>query len=136
MESQSPTQEHESLSSFCREVPVVEKKSGLGNVFCKMGKGWTCVITKTGGPDAGKVFLKCGENCTCTLDGETVSQELNLPPDVVGSVGSGSGAFCKCGEGWSCVIFRTEGPDAGSGKGFAECAGRCSCTVDHKLTHE
>ncbi|KAG5059141.1 hypothetical protein AAZX31_01G017600 [Glycine max] len=134
MESQTSTREKESLN--LREVPEADKTLGLdmakGSAFCKMGEGWTCIITKTEGPDAGKVFVKCGENCTCTIEGEAVSQELNLPPDVVSS--SGSGAFCKCGEGWSCVIFRTEGPDAGSGKGFAECAGQCSCTIDDKST--
>ncbi|XP_029127750.1 uncharacterized protein LOC114916037 isoform X2 [Cajanus cajan] len=117
-----------------REVSAADKTLGLGlgkgSAFCKMSEGWTCIITKTEGPDAGKVFVKCGENCTCTIEGEAVSKEINLPPDVVGS--SGKGAFCKCGEGWSCVIFRTEGPDAGSGKGFAECAGQCSCTVKDK----
>lgn len=67
-------------------------------------------------------------------EGEAVSPELNLSPDVVSS--SGSGALCKCGEGWTCVIFRTEGPDAGSGKGFAECSGQCSCTIDDKSTKD
>lgn len=62
-------------------------------------------------------------------EGEAVSQELNLAPEVVSSGDNGSEAFCKCGEGWSCVILRTEGSDAGSGKGFAECAGQCSCSV-------
>jgi len=61
-----------------------------------------------------------------------VTKELNLPADVVGSSDSGDGAFCKCGERWSCVIFRTEGPDAGSGKGFGECGGQCSCTINQK----
>ncbi|TKY70020.1 hypothetical protein E2542_SST06304 [Spatholobus suberectus] len=130
MESQRAPQEQESL----REVTAAGKTLGLGkgSAFCKMGEGWT--ITKTEGPDAGKVFVKCGENCTCTIEEEAVSKELNLPPDVVSS--SGSQAFCKCGEGWSCVIFRTEGPDAGSGKGFAECAGQCSCTINDKLTED
>ncbi|XP_057448632.1 uncharacterized protein LOC130740142 [Lotus japonicus] len=104
----------------------VKKPAGLGNVFCKMGEGWTCVITRTDGPDAGKVYVKCGENCTCTMEGETVSK------DVVSSSGSSGGeAFCKCGEGWSCEITRTEGPEKGSGKGFVECSQEynCACTV-------
>ncbi|KAL1315742.1 uncharacterized protein LOC107487199 [Arachis duranensis] len=108
-----------------------DKKLGLGNVYCKMGEGWTCVITKTEGPDAGKVFLKCGENCSCTIDGETVSKEVNLPPEV--EIGSGNQAFCKCGEGWSCVIYKTQGPEAGSGKGFAECAAKCSCSTNSSI---
>ncbi|QCD90781.1 hypothetical protein DEO72_LG4g1741 [Vigna unguiculata] len=134
MESQSSTHEKKSLN--LREIPAPDKTLGLskGSAFCKMGEGWTCIITKTEGPDAGKAFVKCGENCSCTIEGEAVSQELILAADAVSSSdsGSGSGAFCKCGEGWSCVIFRTEGPDAGSGKGFAECAGHCSCTVNDK----
>lgn len=129
MESQTSIQEKESL----REVQAADKTLGLGlgkgSAFCKVGEGWTCIITKTDGPDAGKVFVKCGENCTCTIEGKAVSQELNLAPEVVSSGDNGSGAFCKCGEGWSCVILRTEGSDAGSGKGFAECAGQCSCSV-------
>ncbi|PNX60076.1 hypothetical protein L195_g060006, partial [Trifolium pratense] len=48
MESQSFTQEQ-------GNVQAQEKASGLGlgNVLCKTGKGWTCVITRTDGPDAG-----------------------------------------------------------------------------------
>ncbi|KAL9328496.1 hypothetical protein ACSQ67_003499 [Phaseolus vulgaris] len=115
-----------------REIPAPDKTLGLskGSAFCKMGAGWTCIITKTEGPDAGKVFVKCGENCSCTIEGEAVSEELNLPADVVSGSDSGSGAFCKCGEGWSCVISRTEGPDAGSGKGFSECTEPCSCIIN------
>ncbi|MED6112031.1 hypothetical protein PIB30_057963 [Stylosanthes scabra] len=124
-------QENQSLREVGGPAPA-DKKLGLGSVYCKMGEGWTCVITKTEGPDAGKVMLKCGENCECNIDGETVSK---LPAEV--EIGSGNQAFCKCGEGWSCVIYRTQGPDAASGKGFAECAAaaNCSCsTADTKAT--
>lgn len=58
--------------------------------------------------------------------GEAVSEELNLSQE----------SFCKCGEGWRCTILRTEGPDAGSGKGFAECVGQCSCVYDSKFTKD
>ncbi|KAM1525409.1 hypothetical protein ACFX10_009875 [Malus domestica] len=45
-----------------------------------------------------------------------------------GNFGSGiSKAFCRCGEGWKCVITRTEGPDAG--KAFFSCAGNCTCVI-------
>ena len=59
-----------SYSLICREISApagADKQLGLGKVFCKVGEGWTCVITRTEGPDAGKAFIKCGEKCTCTL---------------------------------------------------------------------
>ncbi|AES95858.1 hypothetical protein MtrunA17_Chr5g0411241 [Medicago truncatula] len=119
MESQSFTQEQ-------GKVPAQDKNSGqgLGNVLCKTGKGWTCVITKTEGPDAGKVFAKCGENCNCTLDGGAGS------PVIESSSDNGSETFCKCGEGWSCSIFKTEGPGVNSGKGFAECTQQYNCACN------
>lgn len=41
--------------------------SSRGKVFCKMTAGWSCVITRTEGPDAGKTFVKCGGDCTCMV---------------------------------------------------------------------
>ncbi|XP_054775972.1 uncharacterized protein LOC129284493 isoform X2 [Prosopis cineraria] len=67
------------------------------DVSCKCGEGWTCVVTKTSGPDAGK-SIECGENCSPTIEGEKVcKEELKEAGDT---------ACCKCGEGWSCVISR------------------------------
>ncbi|BBH02869.1 hypothetical protein Prudu_013574, partial [Prunus dulcis] len=40
---------------------------------------------------------------------------------AAGGNSSISKAFCRCGEGWKCVITRTEGPDAG--KAFFNCDG-------------
>ncbi|PNX78243.1 hypothetical protein L195_g034220 [Trifolium pratense] len=50
-----------------------------------------------------------------------------VSPNIESSSDNGSETFCKCGEGWSCSIFRTEGPDADSGKGFAECTEQYKC---------
>ncbi|KAJ7953452.1 Succinate dehydrogenase [ubiquinone] iron-sulfur subunit, mitochondrial [Quillaja saponaria] len=99
---------------------------GLGDVICKCGEGWTCVITRTHGPYAGKTFFKCAGNCTCVIDGDVDSKDSHLPPDVVKT--EGSKAFCRCGKGWSCVISKVEGPDAG--KAFSECAEGCTCVID------
>ncbi|XP_028802863.1 metallothionein [Neltuma alba] len=107
--------------SQIREVPL---EGTFGNVYCKCGEGWTCVISKTTGPDAGKPYFKCGESCDCSIDGAKV------PGEEVKEVGdAASGAYCKCGEGWSCVISRVQPSDAQ--KGF-ECAGPCTCAVEAK----
>ncbi|XP_068340080.1 uncharacterized protein [Pyrus communis] len=45
-----------------------------------------------------------------------------------------SKAFCRCGEGWKCVITRTEGPDAG--KAFFSCAGKLHTYEDGTVTKE
>lgn len=47
-----------SLATLCRDVSATDKTLGLGkgSEFCKMGQDWTCIITKTDGPDAGKVL--------------------------------------------------------------------------------
>ena len=54
-------------SSSLSRVETVGGNSGSSDVICKCGEGWTCVITRTEGPDAGKAFFKCGENCTCVM---------------------------------------------------------------------
>ncbi|XP_054775989.1 uncharacterized protein LOC129284510 [Prosopis cineraria] len=101
-----------SSQSQIREVPMEGK---LGNVSCKCGEGWTCEITKTSAPDAGKPNFKCGENCNCSIEGVK---------EIVGE--GGSRAKCECGEGWSCVVSRVDPFDAQ--KGF-ECSGPCTCDV-------
>ncbi|KAM3686710.1 hypothetical protein ACJW31_10G022700 [Castanea mollissima] len=105
-------------------VDTVGGNSGSSDVICKCGEGWTCVITRTEGPDAGKAFFKCRENCTCVIDG-TVDGDPNVKQKLENFSG---GAFCKCGEGWSCVISKIEGPKAG--KAFFECAEGCTCTTE------
>ncbi|XP_062097181.1 uncharacterized protein LOC133803223 isoform X2 [Humulus lupulus] len=94
----------------------------LSKAFCKCSEGWSCVITRTVGPDAGKTFAKCGGGCCCTVDADgTVSQELNAE-EAKGE------AYCECGEGWSCVISKLEGPDMA--KPYYECAQKsCVCTT-------
>ncbi|KAK4263004.1 hypothetical protein QN277_028485 [Acacia crassicarpa] len=67
------------------------------DVSCKCGEGWTCVVTKTSGPDAGK-SIQCDENYSLTIEGEKViKEELKEAGDT---------ACCKCSEGWSCVISK------------------------------
>ncbi|KAL8142909.1 hypothetical protein V2J09_015941 [Rumex salicifolius] len=45
-------------------------------------------------------------------------------------VGAKSKVYCKCGEGWSCVITKLEGPDD-SFKPFYNCIeGSCVCITD------
>ncbi|XP_054776058.1 uncharacterized protein LOC129284569 isoform X2 [Prosopis cineraria] len=105
--------------SQTREVPVEGK---LGSVYCKCAEGWTCEISRTSGPDAGKPYFKCAESCDCSIDG------VGVPGEEVKEVGdaASSGAYCKCGEGWSCVISRVQPSD--SQKGF-ECSGPCTCAA-------
>ncbi|XP_028802860.1 uncharacterized protein LOC114758025 isoform X3 [Neltuma alba] len=67
------------------------------DLCCKTGEGWTCVVTKTSGPDAGK-SIKCDENCSLTIEGDKVCKEESKEV--------GDTACCKCGEGWSCVISK------------------------------
>ncbi|OVA19632.1 hypothetical protein BVC80_9053g50 [Macleaya cordata] len=91
--------------------------------FCKVGKGWSCVITKTDGPDSGKVFFKCGEACTC----ETGSSPDTSTCIITETETDDERAFCKCGEGWTCVITKTEAPNVG--KAYAECGDGCYIKV-------
>ncbi|KAF3958828.1 hypothetical protein CMV_016303 [Castanea mollissima] len=61
---------------------------------------------------------------------ETQGTSLQEPPsvDTVGGNSGSSDVICKCGEGWTCVITRTEGPDAG--KAFFKCGENCTCVID------
>lgn len=88
-------------------------------VICNCGEGWSCILTKTEGPDAGKVFLKCGEGCSCEI-GSSTTGKCTITKGM-------TGASCKCGEGWSCEIIKTEGPNVG--KAFAECGDGGCVTV-------
>ncbi|RVW50036.1 hypothetical protein CK203_082294 [Vitis vinifera] len=45
------------------------KSPGAGMAICRVGEGYTCVITKITGPDAGKTFVECGGGCTCVING-------------------------------------------------------------------
>lgn len=54
-----------------------EKKGGEGSskeqvvetegAYCYCGEGFACTITKLEGPDAGKVFIECGNGCECQI---------------------------------------------------------------------
>nr|XP_043628246.1 uncharacterized protein LOC122599751 [Erigeron canadensis] len=91
---------------------------------CKCSDGWICTITKTEPSKVGKPFANCGgSGCTCVTD-KSVAQ-------TVKSCASAK-AFCECGEGWSCVVSKTDGPDAG--KTYFECGEGCICVIDETNT--
>lgn len=46
-----------------KEKQVVE----TAGAYCYCGEGYACTITKTEGPDAGKVFFECGNGCACEV---------------------------------------------------------------------
>ncbi|XP_024026522.1 uncharacterized protein LOC21406015 isoform X1 [Morus notabilis] len=112
MEAQEISQQPSSSAT------VQGNKSSRLKAFCKCSVGWSCVITRTEGPDAGKAFVKCGGECTCVIEADgTVIKDAKLPKELE-DMAEGE-VFCKCGEGWSCVISKVEGPDAA--KSFYEC---------------
>uniref|UniRef100_A0A7C8YJC3 Uncharacterized protein n=1 Tax=Opuntia streptacantha TaxID=393608 RepID=A0A7C8YJC3_OPUST len=37
--------------------------------YCECAEGYMCIFTQTEGPDAGKVFLGCGNGCKCEIPG-------------------------------------------------------------------
>ncbi|KAJ9536952.1 hypothetical protein OSB04_029685 [Centaurea solstitialis] len=92
---------------------------------CKCPDGWKCTITKTDGSKSGKPFAKCdGGGCTCEIE-KTVEQTIQTSSDS-------AKVFCECGEGWSCVVSKTEGPEAG--KTYFECGEGCICVIDETNT--
>ncbi|KAL4565293.1 hypothetical protein LXL04_029381 [Taraxacum kok-saghyz] len=46
---------------------TVESIEGA-KVFCECSEGWSCVVSKTDGPEAGKTYFECGEGCICVID--------------------------------------------------------------------
>ncbi|KAL6349567.1 hypothetical protein AAG906_034224 [Vitis piasezkii] len=92
--------------------------------FCKCGEGWACVVTKTEEPAATNAFFKCAEKCTCLIDTKTEGDSKTY---ALKSPGAGM-AICRVGEGYTCVITKTTGPDAG--KTFVECGGGCTCMIN------
>ncbi|OAY54424.1 protein draper [Manihot esculenta] len=118
MEAESTTVAREPV----RHIQVGDNSSG-SKAICSCGEGYTCVITRTTGPDAGKTY-KCTGGCVCILGG-TADEVPNLQ-EKLKSLGGGS-AYCECGEGWTCVISKIEDPD--SGKAGVECAGDCTCVT-------
>ncbi|XP_024026523.1 uncharacterized protein LOC21406015 isoform X2 [Morus notabilis] len=61
------------------------------------------------------------------MEAQEISQQPSSSATVQGNKSSRLKAFCKCSVGWSCVITRTEGPDAG--KAFVKCGGECTCVM-------
>ena len=37
-------------------------------VFCECAESWSCVVSKTDGPEAGNTYFECGEGCICVID--------------------------------------------------------------------
>ncbi|PWA56006.1 hypothetical protein CTI12_AA422950 [Artemisia annua] len=112
MESQTVSQ-----SSSC--CPSTDNKPN-----CKCPEGWTCTITKTEPSKVGKPYAKCGgSGCSCDTE-TTVQQKVDT---------SGAKVFCECAEGWSCVVSKTDGPEA-AGKTYFECGEGCICVIDETNT--
>ncbi|XP_038905268.1 uncharacterized protein LOC120091343 isoform X1 [Benincasa hispida] len=114
---ESEAKANQSLSSVGSEV----EKGVLGKAYCKCGEGWKCEIKRTQGPDAGKTFVNCGNNCICIIEG---TGEGAVKLEELAKEGQFEGASCECGEGWSCTISKI---DQHQPKPFAKCAGDCSC---------
>ncbi|KAH7514424.1 hypothetical protein FEM48_Zijuj11G0088200 [Ziziphus jujuba var. spinosa] len=58
----------------------------------------------------------------------TKAEDLDNLPEELKNTGPAD-AYCKCGEGWSCVVSRIEDPTPAA-KPFYECAGSCSCVTE------
>nr|GLL48681.1 uncharacterized protein LOC109152967 [Ipomoea trifida] len=101
--------------------------------FCKCDDGWTCTITKTTDPSkSGKTFANCSGPCSCSIKPTEALSEEELKQAREGSPPANSKVFCVCPEGWSCVVSKTEGPDAG--KIQFECGEGCACVVGENDT--
>ncbi|KDP34296.1 hypothetical protein JCGZ_12644 [Jatropha curcas] len=118
METQS------TASASAQEPPrsVIGGANSIGSkAICSCGEGYTCVITRTQGPDAGKTY-NCTGDCVCVL-GENADGDSKEKLERLKATG---GAYCECGEGWSCVITKV---GSGAGKPAFECAGDCTCVT-------
>ncbi|CAL5355758.1 unnamed protein product [Camellia sinensis] len=96
-----------------------------GKTFCKCAEGWACEFSKTEASKVGKPFSNCGNSCTCITDasaGQASNQQKTLESSTESKV------FIKCGEGWTCTITKTKGPDAGAT--FLQCGEGCTCLID------
>ena len=58
-----------------------------------------------------------------------MTKEATTVNEEVEKIGANE-AYCKCGEGWKCVISKVEPEDPDAGKSSFECAGSCSCVTD------
>ncbi|CAN4100705.1 unnamed protein product [Withania somnifera] len=58
-------------------------------------------------------------------------KEISDPQKAI-EVSSKDKVICNCGEGWSCIVSKTE--EAEVGNIFFECAEGCLCIVDEKST--
>ncbi|CAO2830649.1 unnamed protein product [Amaranthus hypochondriacus] len=54
------------LSQDCVRTTEALEEEEIGG-SCTCGVGEVCSLTKTEGPDAGKVLLECGHGCKCDI---------------------------------------------------------------------
>ncbi|KAL5714625.1 hypothetical protein ACHQM5_016559 [Ranunculus cassubicifolius] len=95
------------------EVIKTGEASSVNKPFCKCGDGWSCEITKTDGPSSGKAYIGCRDGSTCEIGAGTA--------EVTKAATRGE-VECECGEGWTCVLRKTDASKA------PECgAGGCKC---------
>ncbi|PWA44099.1 hypothetical protein CTI12_AA529570 [Artemisia annua] len=92
---------------------------------CNCPEGWTCTITKTEPSKVGKPYAKCGASgCSCVTETTMHLQTVDTSAE--------SKVICECPEGWSCVVSKTDGPEAG--KTYFECGEGCICMIDETNT--
>ncbi|TQE13250.1 hypothetical protein C1H46_001057 [Malus baccata] len=44
--------------------------------YRKFGEGWSCVVSKVEGPDAGKAVVECADGCTCATETRASTSSL------------------------------------------------------------
>ncbi|GAA0175998.1 hypothetical protein LIER_29072 [Lithospermum erythrorhizon] len=89
-------------------------------IGCNCGGGWTCFFSKTEPSKAGKAYYRCGGTCSCVM---VVAGVINQESSSISSP-----LLCKCDEGWSCTISKTDGLQAS--KDLFECGEGCMCMID------
>ncbi|KAG9158861.1 hypothetical protein Leryth_017883 [Lithospermum erythrorhizon] len=89
-------------------------------IGCNCGEGWTCFFSKTEPSKAGKAYYRCGGTCSCVM---VVAGVINQESSSISSP-----LLCKCDEGWSCTISKTDGLQAS--KDLFECGEGCMCMID------
>ncbi|KAJ4972431.1 hypothetical protein NE237_005530 [Protea cynaroides] len=65
------------------------------------------------------------EGATMAKTGSSTSSDASKVSTCEPKIEGEGKAFCRCEEGWTCVITKTKGPDAG--KMFFKCGEGCTC---------
>ncbi|KAJ8451344.1 hypothetical protein Cgig2_014116 [Carnegiea gigantea] len=154
-----------SPDSTCRDEKQKGEASGEKQVvktegaYCECGEGYACTITKTEGPDAGKVFVECGNDCkwfqliarrsvSVDQDGLVSSEKLTTlkKPNLFTTAvqkdvdekqkgeASGKKQVVKtegayCECGEGYACTITKTEGPGAGKVFVECGNGCKCEI-------